>query len=284
MAICFEEIVASYLLLEKISKAQQEAGQREMKKENIKPFIQLKKYLVKKWNRPGLTKEEIKQKKEEFKNLNYLIAFGLEMSKSTDEDVQEYVKDNIGSKPEWFVMPSETVFGKDSNKSGLVDAIDSAPSFLALKKLKLDDKEIMSNGLKIKEPTENIKKIIRKFTIAHEYGHLFEYLKSLVENTNGEIIDTMNGKTSDVVDSEGKANAYAIDNMYRKDRRELLKKSGLKNSDLKASEERLNKGHYKSDEYLAGTRKHSKTVERILNSIDKESGIKRLREEIIFNY
>ena len=94
----------------------------------------------------------------------------------------------------------------------------------------------------------------------------------------------MNGKTSDVVDSEGKANAYAIDNMYRKDRRELLKKSGLKNSDLKASEERLNKGHYKSDEYLAGTRKHSKTVERILNSIDKESGIKRLREEIIFNY
>ena len=35
---------------------------------------------------------------------------------------------------------------------------------------------------------------------------------------------------------------------------------------------------------LKFSHKKTKTVERILNSIDKESGIKRLREEIIFNY
>jgi len=43
VVMCFEEIISSYLLLKKISEAQE-----NWQIENIKPLIQLKKYLVKK--------------------------------------------------------------------------------------------------------------------------------------------------------------------------------------------------------------------------------------------
>ena len=66
--ICFEELV-NYYLLEKISKEQQE---------NIKPFIQLKKYLFNKWENKKLNKEQIVQKRIEYCRFNYLI----EMSKN----------------------------------------------------------------------------------------------------------------------------------------------------------------------------------------------------------
>lgn len=66
--ICFEELV-NYYLLEKISKEQQE---------NIKPFIQLKKYLFNKWENKKLNKEQRVQKRIEYCRFNYLI----EMSKN----------------------------------------------------------------------------------------------------------------------------------------------------------------------------------------------------------
>ena len=66
--ICFEELV-NYYLLEKISKEQQE---------NIKPFIQLKKYLFNKWKNKKLNKEQSFQKRIEYFRFNYLI----EMSKN----------------------------------------------------------------------------------------------------------------------------------------------------------------------------------------------------------
>ena len=68
--ICFEELV-NYYLLEKISKEQQE-------QENIKPFIQLKKYLFNKWENKKLNKEQRIQKRLEYCRFNYLI----EMSKN----------------------------------------------------------------------------------------------------------------------------------------------------------------------------------------------------------
>lgn len=68
--ICFEELV-NYYLLEKISKEQQE-------QENIKPFVQLKKYLFNKWENKKLNKEQIIQKRLEYCRFNYLI----EMSKN----------------------------------------------------------------------------------------------------------------------------------------------------------------------------------------------------------
>ena len=64
-----------------------------------------------------------------------------------------------------------------------------------------------------------------------------------------------------VNDSETGANAYAIDNMYRKDRRELIKNSDLNNERIKKAKESLKKedGVYNiKDDYLIGLDKFSK--------------------------
>lgn len=114
--MCFEEIIASYLLLEKISKTQE-----NWQIENIKPLIQLKKFLVKKWNKSRLTKEEIKQKKEEFKKLNYLIT---KFHKLTKEEIQSYVKNSIDSEFDWQNLPSKFSHKKTKTVERILNSID----------------------------------------------------------------------------------------------------------------------------------------------------------------
>ena len=114
-----------------------------------------------------------------------------------------------------------------------------------------------SNGLKFSNlEKKEIRDNIRKFIIYHEYGHLYEFLKDFIETGKAEIIDTQTARPSEVIDNEGKANAYAIDNMYRKDRRELLKNSSFEKTD-------------KLDR-LKDAYKKSKTFEKTRKSIEKE--------------
>lgn len=92
--ICFEELV-NYYLLEKISKEQQE-------QENIKPFVQLKKYLFNKWENKKLNKKQIIQKRLEYCRFNYLI----EMSKNF------LVQSNIiGNYLNWLTGSSDLFLG-----------------------------------------------------------------------------------------------------------------------------------------------------------------------------
>ena len=96
--ICFEELV-NYYLLEKISKEQ----------ENIKPFIQLKKYLFNKWKNKKLNKEQIIQKRLEYFRFNYLI----EMSK------EFLVQSNkIGSYLDWLAGSSDLFLGTKKEIDG----------------------------------------------------------------------------------------------------------------------------------------------------------------------
>ena len=113
--MCFEEIISSYLLLKKISEAQE-----NWQIENIKPLIQLKKYLVKKWNKP-VTKEEIKKKREKFKNLNYLIT---KFPKLTKEEIQSYVKNNIDSEFNWQTLPLKFSHKKTKTVERILNSID----------------------------------------------------------------------------------------------------------------------------------------------------------------
>ena len=97
--ICFEELV-NYYLFEKISKEQQE---------NIKPFIQLKKYLFNKWENKKLNKEQIVQKRLEYCRLNYLI----EMSKNF------LVQSNkIDSYLDWLAGSSDLFLGTKKEIGG----------------------------------------------------------------------------------------------------------------------------------------------------------------------
>lgn len=113
--ICFEELV-NYYLLEKISKTQQEAGQREMEKENIKSFVQLKKYLFNKWENKKLSKEQIIQKRMEYLRFNYIIELSKEFLVETNQKV-------IGSYLDWLAGSSDLVLC-DKEKGGIIRGND----------------------------------------------------------------------------------------------------------------------------------------------------------------
>lgn len=267
--ICFEELV-NYYLIEKVSKELQEKGQREMEKENIKPFVQLKKYLFNKWENKKLTKEQIVQKRIEYWRFNYLIEMSKEFLVQSNQKSQHYLKNITGNYLDWLAGPSDLILGT-KEKSAIVRGNDeNIPAFMSVGRPSLKNNKEIGGGFVFKIDSKKIRKLLRKLIVLHEYGHLYEFLKDIVETGIGDIVDTMSGSTNEVIDSEGKANAYAIDNMYRKDRRELLKKSNITNKDLDNSEKVINGNHYISDEYLAGTKKHSKTIKRVLDSIEKE--------------
>ena len=70
----------------------------------------------------------------------------------------------------------------------------------------------------------------------HEQGHLYNYLIQAIEKGTVQPVGTAMFNFSekdkkDVNDSEVGANAYALDNMYRKDRREFLKNSNVKEAE-----------------------------------------------------
>lgn len=264
--ITFEELVNWYLL-EGISKEQKEKGQREMVKEELNPFVRLRQYLLKKWKGKN-TMEDINKKRDEFFRLNYLYEMGKEMMKSSDKKTGDYIHNVVGSKPNWLTLSSKEVFN-DAEKNGVVGGGEE-PAILGIGVPKFKGKIEKSNGFKFDISEKEMRKKLRRFIILHEYGHLYDWMKQMVENNYGKIISTFDKDVDKVTDSEGKANAYALDNMYRKDRRELLKNSGVKISDFDDAEKRLKGGHTKFDEYLAGTKRHSKTLEKTLKGIEKE--------------
>ena len=237
------------ILMEAITPEQKEKGQRVMNQKAIEPFEKIRNYLVNKWENRRKTKEDYKKKKEEFLRYNIIIELlkdnKLESKKTKDAD--NYVKNITGEKPKIITY-------KNKNFSGLVADYQGLPKLVL--RTEVDE---YSNGLKFSNlEKKEIRDNIRKFIIYHEYGHLYEFLKDFIETGQAEIIDTQTARPSEVIDNEGKANAYAIDNMYRKDRRELLKNS------------EPDENNQYSKRYYNGLKKHSKTYQKIKDSIEKE--------------
>ena len=237
------------ILMEAITPEQKEKGQRVMNQKAIEPFEKIRNYLVNKWENRRKIKEDYKKKKEEFLRYNIIIELlkdnKLESKKTKDAD--NYVKNITGEKPKIITY-------KNKNFSGLVADYQGLPKLVL--RTEVDE---YSNGLKFSNlEKKEIRDNIRKFIIYHEYGHLYEFLKDFIETGQAEIIDTQTARPSEVIDNEGKANAYAIDNMYRKDRRELLKNS------------EPDENNQYSKRYYDGLKKHSKTYQKIKDSIEKE--------------
>ena len=237
------------ILMETITPEQKEKGQRVMNQKAIEPFEKIRNYLVNKWENRRKTKEDYKKKKEEFLRYNIIIELlkdnKLESKKTKDAD--NYVKNITGEKPKIITY-------KNKNFSGLVADYQGLPKLVL--RTEVDE---YSNGLKFSNlEKKEIRENIRKFIIYHEYGHLYEFLKDFIETGKAEIIDTQTARPSEVIDSEGKANAYVIDNMYRKDRRELLKNS------------EPDENNQYSKRYYDGLKKYSKTYQKIKDSIEKE--------------
>lgn len=261
------KLATTHLLLEAVSKEQKEKGQREMNRFDCQPFHQLEKYLQKKWENKKPTKENIKQKREEYKRMLELENYAFDIVKDSDVGTQEYIKNITGNYSLWLTGPS---LAKEQGSS--FSQFTDGSTFLEIGKPKFGSS--YGSDINFKTTNKKLRKSLRKYIVLHEYGHLYEFLKHYIEKGEiQEIPDTFTTDPKIRLDNEGKANAYAIDNSYRKDRRELLKNSDLtkeKYNKYKNENDILNKEHYMSDEYLAGAVKHSKTLKKTLDSIEKE--------------
>ena len=202
-------------LIEGRTKEQQEKGQREMNKVYSKPLYRLREYLLKKWERPK-TKEEYIRKNIEFKLYNEVLNKISKMPES--EPRSKYIiRKLIGDD-----YPDIRAYDCDEKTDQIGTQINEKTKMPYL----LISSRVTSylNGFKFEKEFPDMYSKLFNFALLHEYGHVFEYLKNLIEKGSAKLIDTINEKDRDkVADSEGKANKYAIKNMYRKDRRELFK-------------------------------------------------------------
>lgn len=237
------------ILVERMSKEQQEAGQREMAKRDLEPFIRLKKYFVNKWKNTGI--EGLKNKKIELERYKEIIRDSVKESKLTSPELKEFLKKEMGFNPKFKVEKNPEYFSfafddETFEKKILLnkDYMDSYSNY---------------NGIYFKN-ADKIRPLIKKFLIGHEYGHLYDFLKRYIETGKKDTVDTSTGKDEEVENSEGSANAYSIDNMYRKDRSNLLSKAGKIPPEMieYSKDKKLN------DLYYNGTVKKSKYFNKII--------------------
>lgn len=265
--------IIEILLQEKITHQQKIEGSRGMDSVNYNPIVQLGLAFNERWeiqkNRK-LTKEDIRQRLEESRRYKDLIELSKKMRKDSDGEVQEYLKKIIGDKIPWLALKS------DIRNTSYLNKEPGHWPFLYIADFPIKKEGANINGFVVREPDEKIKRIMKKLILSHEYGHLFHFLNRYVITGRFPLLaDTIYGTTQEVVDSEGEANAYALDNMNKYDRREFLKKTDTKQSDLKNAKYRIRGYPYRPDaqEYLAGTEKHSKKLKDTYDSIKKKKNI-----------
>lgn len=195
------------VISEAVSKIQKEKGQREMHKLYSQPLYKLREYLLKKWDKPK-TKEEYIQKNLEFKRYQDIIN-SIEKEYPSEEQARNIIKQVLGKESD-LKSYNAAMIGTQINEKTKMPYLLISPRI-----------SNYLNGFIFNEKIDTIK--LFKFAILHEYGHCFEYLKDLVEKGTAELVNTrLEQDRNKVIDSEGKANAYALKNSYRKDRRELL--------------------------------------------------------------
>lgn len=250
----------TFFLFEAISKEQKEKGQREMWKRTHNVINKLENYFSNKWSNV----KKLKNKKIEKNRLNEWKQY-FEKYEPSEETINFY-KEKMGIKPKF---PISSIDDKNSNSLAGINPHNLQTIFNRGFDIKhIADEGRYLNGFDFtQKQLKDIENIVWKFIIMHEQGHLFNYLKQLIETGTYIPVGTAMFQFSkkdkeDVNNSETYANAYAIDNMYRKDRREFLK-----NSKLEQAKE-LNRV---KDAYTKGLDEKSKTLDKILQSIKKES-------------
>jgi hypothetical protein len=259
-----EEQIESDILLEKLTQEQKKKSAEEVSKFYLEPIRVLKAYLDKKWNKK-ITEEEIKQKRLEYLRYNTIVKKLIDEFKEVgdEEDSKEFVKSITGMTNGWIVRTDDgfkvmpPIYGKEIS-------IIKVPTY---------SKKLGSFDFEFNKKAD--KKDIANLSYRHELGHIFNYLKQYIETGKGDIVGTIdalkNGEYEKLVDSEGKANAYVVDNMNRFKRRELLKNSELSNEKLQDSKKKFEEGNIEklSQLYQAGTEKYSEKIKNTLKGVGK---------------
>lgn len=298
--VVFEEQIDCDLLLEKITQEQKRKGAEEMSKLYLDPVLMLNNYLGNKWkNCKALTKKEAEQKKIEFSRFKKLLKKINEEFSLTKYKESDYEPKITGKQNGWLVTNGknyQTYFTNDDRIERELPQIDIIKN--------PTKKQLGSFDFGFKNKAGENKKNIEEFTYRHELGHIYDCLKRYVETGELSLLDTKqaveDGNIKQLADSEGKANAYALDGLDRFTRRELLKNSSINRRTLDRDKTALEidnaiKSNPESSNgkkqrikkatqiYRAGTEKHSKTINKTLNSIEKEK--RNLKEEVnYFDY
>lgn len=158
--------------------------------------------------------------------------------KFSSKEAKDYIKNVFCKKAEWITMLTKgeprVVFSPKVSQNILTGKkyITQSPDGLYLKA----DKNISPVEFGFSpEEIINLEKQIKQFTILHEYGHIFEFLKKEIISEPFKMEDTIelqrkvseghpNAK-EEFYNQEGNASKFALENMYRKDARSLLPKS-----------------------------------------------------------
>lgn len=285
------EELSEFILNEKMTKEQQESGQREMMNRNT-VFTRLKEYLDNKWNSKNspLNKYQLKQKLNEYRRFEEIKKIGKNSRNKTDKNVKTYITKTFGKKPEWQIEKGSTRF--TSTSAFIPKNKEDEPKISYLK----SKERIKNSPFQINSEEEKIVSIFNKYELEHEYGHLYNWLKKYIISGKLEpLINTLDKNKIEASKSEGKADNYAFNNLYRKDRRVLLKDSNLSYNELKISSKLFNRvkdieeikklyaenkitleqaksmfSSYIDKLYKNGMFKEAKNIISILNSIGKE--------------
>lgn len=285
------EELSEFILSEKMSKEQQEAGQREMMNRST-VFTRLKEYLDNKWNGKDspLNKYQLKQKLNEYRRFEEIKKIGKNSRNKTDKNVKAYITKSFGKKPEWQIEKGYTRF--TSTNAFAPNNKEDEPKISYLK----SKERIKNSPFQINSEEEKIVSIFNKYELEHEYGHLYNWLKKYIISGKLEpLINTLDKNKIEASKNEGKADNYAFNNLYRKDRRALLKDSNLSYNELKISSKLFNRikdieeikklyaenkitleqaksmfSSYIDKLYKNGMFKEAKNIISILNSIGKE--------------
>lgn len=264
--------ITENLILEKMTKEQQELGQREMNKVYSEPFNKLINWFNNLWEDKQKTKEYYIQRNR----IKILKKYLEETEKFSDKQAQDYLKYINGHYPK--------ILTKSSTENKISTLRKNQPYLSINKDTKIKDGNYsFTSGFAFETNNDKFLELcLKRFIVLHEYGHLFNFFKDFVIKGEAKIIDTLFDNEQEVKYSEGKANDYAIANSYRKDILKMLYSSDLYNKN--ASDYLDDKTKFLDDNkiniinnYREGTVEHSNSfrekIKKINNILRRNNGL-----------
>ena len=259
----FEEV---NLIIEGVSKSQKEAGQRAMAVQAYQLKNQLISWFNDRWSaknahNAGLTLDKKKIEKERLDRILKRIEEFQEGKTPYDTkdtaDFRRKLEHTMGAPVQW-----RTALSNDGYIKGSVNKIEPV-SEREKQLFKTNPESFLLLNV------NSIDTVSNKFNILHEHKHLLDALKEIITTGTFDIKGTFQeickGHLAEVQKDEGQANAYALDNIYRKDRLKYLASTPegriiTKTKRKEKAPSRLGLNIYK-DIYAQGTVKNSKTLE-----------------------
>ena len=267
------------LIIEGVSKAQKEAGQRAMATQAYQLKNQLVSWFNNRWSaknahKAGLTLDKKKTEKERLDRILKKIEWHQKRIENSDDYTSERTKGLTGAPIQWETnqILSNTFAGGVSypNVAKMNDY-----EKLAFKKGNPEDFiEVLLDVLYSPEdniPSEMVK---GKLNVLHEYKHLLDMFKQIIVSGKCKGVDThgeiRKGHIKKIQKFEGKTNAHALDNTYRKDRLLYLANTpeGKKILNTKVEKAPKKVTNIFNDIYAQGTARYSKTLDAAKKNIN----------------